>query len=321
LRPIKTFGPAGDIHGEKARPDRHDSQHSGTWFAILAFGLWGILPVYWKLLAKVSPHEIVAHRVLWAWVFTGLVLVLRRRGRSLKTTLRDRPRMKRILLSGLLLAANWLIFITAVNSGQVLQASLGYYINPLVSVVLGLVLLREKTNRTQRIAIVMAAVAVLLVTLHHGRFPWIALALALTFGFYGLVKKTGGVDPVIGLHLETLLVTPLALCHLMFIQLSGNSAISTAPTVITPLLLSTGVVTAVPLLLFARAAQSIPLSRVGFIQYLTPTCFFLLGRFVYREPVSTVQWISFVLIWLALTLYSWSPRRRNRDASQPARED
>jgi chloramphenicol-sensitive protein RarD len=292
-----------------ARPTPKHREWLGTWYAAFAFGLWGVLPVYWKLLKTVSPYEIVAHRVVWACAFTALVLLLRRRPGSYREIFRSGTRLRGIACSAFLLGLNWLVFIHAVNSDQVLQASLGYYINPLVSVFLGLVILKERTNLGQKAAIGLAFAGVMILSLHHGGVPWIALSLALTFGIYGLVKKTGRVDPVIGLNIETLLMVPVAFGYILWTGFNGSGALASPTPSMVLLLISTGAVTAVPLLFFALGAQRIPLSRVGFIQYLTPTLFFILGRFVYREPFPPVQLISFIFIWTALVVYTLSHRR------------
>ncbi len=280
----------------------------GTWFAILAFGIWGFLPVFWKLLKAVSAYETVAHRVVWTCLFTALLLIVQRKWQVLKKIITDRDKLWPIGLCAALLAINWLTFIYAVNNNHVLDASLGYYINPLISVFLGLVVLKERVNRWQKLAIALAFLAVAVLTYQYGRIPWIALTLAVTFGLYGLIKKTGHVDAIVGLTLETLFMVPVALGYILVTTVSGSGVLTSGSLATPMLLISTGVVTAVPLLFFAGAAQRIPLSRVGFIQYLTPSCFFLLGRFVYHETFSSLHLVSFIFIWMALVIYSLSSR-------------
>ncbi len=289
-----------------------DQNLAGTFFAVLAFSMWGILPVFWKLFKEISPFEIVAHRVVWTCLFTGvLILVLKKRQQTM-AVFKSRTQLRGVLICALLLSLNWLTYVYAVNSNHVLDASMGYYINPLISVFLGLLVLRERVNSWQKIAILLAGIGVFLVAFQYGKLPWIALTLAFTFGFYGLVKKTGGVNPIIGLAMETFFMVPFALVYILLTWVNGAGALVTGPGSITVLLVSTGMVTAIPLLFFAAAAQKIPLSRVGFIQYLTPTCFFLLGRFAYQEAFSTLQLISFIFIWCALALYSFSNHLSNR---------
>ena len=236
-----------------------------------------------------------------------MLLLAVKKWKLIKGIFKDKKKFKSVLFCALLLCINWLTFIYAVNFDHVLDASMGYYINPLISVFLGLLVLKERVNFWQKIAILLAMTGVLLVTFQYGRIPWIALTLAFTFGFYGLIKKTGGVDPVIGLNLETLFMIPVAL---IYVIIRNGGAIVTGSLNTSLLLLSTGIITAVPLLFFAGAAQKIPLSRVGFTQYLTPTCFFLLGRFVYRETFSTLHLISFIFIWIALLIYNLASRNK-----------
>lgn len=291
----------------------------GTWYAVTAFGLWGFLPIYWKLLQQVSPYEIVAHRVLWTLMLTLSLLFVQRRIADIKEVFKNKKNLKRVIFCALLLGVNWVTFVYAINSDKVLDASMGYYINPLVSVFLGLIILKEKVNFPQKISIVLAFTGVLILTVRYGKVPWIALTLAGTFGLYGLLKKglaapapgepgkekeSGGVDALTGLTLETLFLLPVALIYIILTTLNGTGVPVTGSSSMMLLLMSTGLATGVPLLFFAGAAQRIPLSRVGFIQYLTPTCFFLLGRFVYHEAFSTTQLISFIFIWAALALYS-----------------
>jgi len=290
----------------KKKPIPGNENSMGTWYAVLAFGLWGVLPVFWKLLQEISSYEIVAHRVLWTCFFTGALLLMRKKLIRVKAVFKDKTRLRGVLFCALLLGVNWLTFIYAVNSGKVLDASMGYYINPLVSVFLGLLVLKERVNFWQKISILLAFTGVLIITVQYGRIPWIALTLAFTFGLYGLIKKTGGVDAVTGLHLETLFMLPVALAFIFITVMSGKGALASAPGGTFLLFVLTGPVTGIPLLFFAGAARRIPLSRVGFIQYLTPTCFFFLGRFLYREAFSTIQLISFIFIWVALALYSLS---------------
>lgn len=293
----------------KSVPDRNNNHLFGTLYAVVAFGLWGILPVYWKLLQRISPLEIVVNRIFWTSVFTGILLVFLKKTPQVKKIWKNRAQIRGILICAILLGVNWLTFIYAVNSGHVLDASMGYYINPLISVFLGILVLKERVNTMQKAAIFLALGGVSLAALEYGELPWIALVLAFTFGLYGLFKKTAAVDPVIGLTAETALMVPLSLVVQTVILLGGGDHLLGGTIQSGLLLVFTGVVTAVPLLFFTAAAQRIPLSRVGFLQYLTPTCFFLLGRFLYQEPFTQIQLASFICIWVALLLYSFSGRR------------
>ena len=277
---------------------------SGTWYAILAFGIWGILPIYWKLFKGASPFEIVGHRIIWTCLLTGIILLLKGKWANLVQVFRQWKKMRGIIYCALLLSFNWVVFIYAVNSGHVLDTSLGYYINPLISVFLGLVILRERVNFWQKVSICLALAAVVIITIDFGGLPWISLSLAVSFGIYGLIKKTGAVDAITGLTLETFWMIPIAVFFLMAAKTGEDLAIAGSVPVF-PLMMTTGLATAVPLLFFARAAQKIPLNRVGFIHYLTPTCFFFLGRFVYHEPFSLLQLVGFIIIWVALIIYSF----------------
>lgn len=276
----------------------------GTWYAILAFGIWGILPVYWKLFKTVSPYEIVAHRIIWSCLLTGAFILVTGRWSALVQVFGERKKMAGVIGCAFLLCFNWTVFIYAVNAGHVLDTSLGYYINPLISVFLGLVILKEKVNLWQKVAILLALAAVVVITIDYGRLPWISLSLPLSFGLYGLIKKTGGVDSFTGLTLETFWMIPVALFFLFGIPSTGDSMAGGFLGGV-PVMITTGVVTALPLLFFAMGAKRIPLNRVGFIHYLTPTCFFVLGRFVYHEPFSLLQFSGFILIWIALAIYSF----------------
>jgi chloramphenicol-sensitive protein RarD len=278
----------------------------GTSYALAAFIAWGLLPAYWKLLQQIPLGEILAHRVFWSFVFVSGVLLLKGQWSALKHTISVRENRLPILLSAILISLNWSIYIWAVNSNQIVEASMGYYITPLFSVFLGLIVLHERLNFWQWIALIFALTGVLFLTVKYGRIPWIAVALTLTFGLYGLSKKLVPVDSLIALGLETLLISPLCLAYIAFKQHQGEGAFGRISLTITILLIFSGVVTAFPLLWFARAAKKIPLSKVGFIQYLAPTLALLLGVIIYKEPFTTSHLISFGCIWCALVLYSCS---------------
>lgn len=277
----------------------------GIFFAIAAYTLWGILPFYWKRLDHVPAYEILCHRMLWSLVFTTGLLSLRRRWQWV-IHFRQHPRsLLFYLLSAAILATNWFIFIWAVNSGFILDASLGYFINPLVSVLLGVLFLKEHLRTGQILAVVIAAVGVLYLTFGYGKFPWIALSLALTFGCYGLLRKTARLNSVEGLNVETAFMFFPALGFIMYRGFIGQSAFVYAGWSTSLLLILSGAVTAIPLILFAAGARRIPLNMIGFIQYITPTLNFFIGRFFYHEPLSPARLLGFVFIWIALTIYSF----------------
>jgi chloramphenicol-sensitive protein RarD len=272
--------------------------------AIGAYTLWGLLPIYWKALQEVPALETLAHRTIWSLVFVLLLQAVLRRWEWLRLV-RQQPRMLRTFLaSTCLLAVNWLTYIWAVTSGHVVDSSLGYFINPLVSVLLGVLFLRERLRLWQGVAVGLAAASVLYLTLGVGGLPWIALVLASTFGFYGLLRKTAPLGSLEGLTVETALLSLPALAYLLSLQALGLGSFGHAGAATTALLAFTGVVTAVPLLLFATAARNTTLATVGILQYIAPTLQLLLGLLVYHEPFSPARLLGFCGVWLALLIYS-----------------
>ncbi|ETI68574.1 EamA family transporter RarD [Neobacillus vireti] len=282
----------------------------GAIYAGFSYFLWGLLPIYWKLLNNVEAKEILANRIFWSFVFMVVVLILTKKGelclRTIKGFAQNKKQLYALTLASLLITANWFTYIWAVNNGHMIEASLGYYMNPLVSIILGMIVLKEKSTFYQYLSFILAAVGVLIITFSHGEFPWIAIILALSFGLYGLAKKLINVDSSVGLTLETLVVTPFAAIYMLFLFLNGSSSFLTAGAGTDLLLIGAGAATAVPLLYFAKGAQKIPLSLLGFLQYIAPTLTLLLGIFVYHEHFSKVQLLSFLFIWMALAIYSLS---------------
>jgi len=276
----------------------------GTYYALFAYVTWGFLPMFWKLLGTTPAQNILANRIVWTFLFCFLIVLLAQKWPKLLLTLRNKKLRIAALGSGLLLGVNWFIFLYAVTTGQVLETSMGYYINPLFSVFLALVFLKEKMTFWQVVAVVLALAGVLIVTFHYGKIPWIALSLAVTFGFYGFIKKKIHLDVSIGLTLEMTVLFPLVI---LFVWIKkGSGIIGFSFTARHVLLMLTGMVTAIPLLSFAVAAKKIPLARIGFLQYITPTMFFFLATLVFNESFSQVQLTSFILIWIALILYTLS---------------
>ena len=286
----------------------------GLLYTTGAFLLWGAVPVYWKMLGDVPALEILAHRIVWALVLVFLWMTFRSRWHELGTALRRPRTVAALLASTVFIATNWGLFVWAVNAGRVLSTSLGYYINPLVSVLLGLVVLRERLNRRQWIAVGLAAVAVTILTLRVGHLPWISLALAFSFGFYGLLRKTVAADAVVGLTFETAALTPLCLAFLGWRERLGVAAFAHQGVGVDLLLVAAGAVTAIPLILFTLGARRLPLSTVGLLQYIAPTCTFLLAVFLYSEPFTSAHAVAFALIWTALALYTYDLRTRLRRA-------
>lgn len=289
--------------------------------ALLGYLAWGFFPIYFKALVGVPALEVLAHRVIWSAVLlTGVVTVLGRWG-TVGHAVRRGGRTA-ITASTLLIAVNWLTYIWAIQAGRVLEASLGYFVNPLVSVLLAVVFLGERLRGRQVAAVGLAAAGVLALVIQQGTFPWLPLTLALSFGLYGLVRKRAEVDAVGGLLAETALLTPLALALVLVRGHAGAGAFG-RDAATTALLLAAGPITTLPLIWFARGVQLLPLSTVGLLQYVTPTCQFLLAVALYREPLTRAHALAFGCIWTALALYSWdslAAARRARAAPDGSRE-
>ncbi|HEV3425955.1 MAG TPA: EamA family transporter RarD [Paraburkholderia sp.] len=278
--------------------------NSGVVYAFLAFTLWGLFPVYFKTLHQISALEILAHRMVWSMLFLFAVLTVRGQWRWLGPVLRDRRLLARFAVSAVLLSTNWGVYIWAANAGHIVEASLGYFINPLINVLFGLAFLGERMRRVQWLAVAIAAAGVLWLTWENGRLPWISLILAGSFAGYGLLRKIARLGALEGLTLETMLLFPLALLYLGFGMLHGGNGFVAASAAIKLLLVLAGPITAIPLLLFAAGARRIPLSMLGLIQYVTPTLQLLVGVLIYQEPFGGVQLIGYGAIWAALALYS-----------------
>ena len=270
--------------------------------------LWGMLPIYWKLLKQASALEILSHRILWSLFFLLLLLAITRRVGLFRLETQSvftQPRkMLGILATASLISVNWLVYIWAVNADRIVETSLGYYINPLVNVLIGVLLLKEELSKRQYFAVFLAACGVLKLIFHFGNVPWVALSLAVSFSLYGLCKKTLGLGATTGIVLETGLLAPLALTYLSWLHFTGNSVFGPVMPFETVMLVGAGIVTALPLVLFANAANQLPLSTLGFFQYLSPTIALICGVFLFHEPFTSVHAASFGLIWLALLIYS-----------------
>ncbi|MGB7479072.1 MAG: EamA family transporter RarD [Burkholderiaceae bacterium] len=277
---------------------------TGMLQAVLAFVMWGLFPVYFKALRDIPSFEILVHRMLWSLVFVLVILALRRQWTWLRAALRQPKVVAAFAASSLLLASNWLLYIWAVNNDHVVDASLGYFINPLVSILLGMVVLKERLRPGQWAAVALAAAGVAWLTWLAGHLPWIGLALAVTFGGYGLMRKIAPLGALEGLSLETLLLFPLAVGYLLYLSATGHNSFASATAPVQWLLAAAGPITAVPLLLFAAGARRIPLTLLGLLQYLSPSLQLLLGVWLYHEPFGGVRLAGFALIWGALLVYS-----------------
>jgi chloramphenicol-sensitive protein RarD len=285
---------------ENAREGSH--AWAGIAYAAGAYVCWGLFPLYFRSLHGVPAPEILAHRIAWSVAFLLLVVTVRRHWPELKRQLSPGV-VGRLAISAVLISTNWLIYIWAVNAAHVLDASLGYFVNPLVSVLLAVIFLREPLSRRQIAAIALAAVGVLFLVIRVGRFPWVALSLALTFGLYGLIRKRVPVDATVGLLTEVLVLAPLALGYLGLLGESGHSHFLETPGR-TALLASAGIVTAVPLLWFANGVRRLRLSTVGLLQYLNPTIQFTIAVLIFGEPLSPAHRFAFACIWVALAIYT-----------------
>lgn len=275
----------------------------GVFSAIAAYVLWGVLPVYWKLLQQVPAHEILCHRMSWSLLFTIGLIFLLKRSRSLLENLRDKESVKISIVAAVLLGGNWLLYIWAVNAGHVIEASLGYFTNPLISVLFGVIFLKENMRRAQAGALLIAAVGVLYLTIYYGKFPWIALSLACSFALYGLLHKKSSTPALEGLCMETMVLFVPATMLLLFWESNSTGSFGHIGLSGSLLLFGTGVITSLPLLLFGYAAQNISLTHLGLLQYIAPSISLVLGIFVYHEPFPISRMIGFVLIWSALALY------------------
>jgi chloramphenicol-sensitive protein RarD len=276
----------------------------GLIYAASAFLIWGLSPLYWKALGAVPALEIIAHRVVWSFLFLMGLILLQRRWSEFAEILKSGRMLLTLMLTAILVSANWLLYIWAVNNNHMLQASLGYYINPLVNVVLGMLFLRERLRRPQILAVMLAAGGVLYLTTAYGEFPWIALTLALSFGLYGLIRKVAPVGALVGLAVETMLLSPPAVIYIVYLNSQGADTIFRVSLKLDLLLIGCAPLTAAPLLFFTLGAKRLYLSTLGLMQYIGPSGMFLLAIFHYNEPFSTTQVWTFAMIWAALGIYS-----------------
>lgn len=275
----------------------------GLLYGFLCYLIWGMFPLYWRLLDDVDSFEILAHRMLWSGVFMVTLFIGIRRMRLRNHIQRPRQYLM-LLLTGTLISFNWGLYIWAINHGYILQSSLGYYINPLVNVLLGYLFLHERLNRAQTVALMLALAGVVYFTIDYGHFPIISLGLAFSFGIYGLLKKKMGLNATPALTVETIWMMPAALVFITFLCSQGQSTLNHFDWFTWLLLLLSGAVTAIPLLLYGKAAERITLTALGFLQYISPTGQFLIGIFVYKETFTTAHIICFACIWLGLTIFT-----------------
>jgi chloramphenicol-sensitive protein RarD len=288
----------------------------GLAYALAAYGLWGLFPLYWPLLEPTPAVQILAHRMVWSLVFIVAVLAVRKRWSFVAQLRRDHRRVRLLVLAAALVSVNWGVYIWGVNAGHVVETSLGYFVNPLVSIALGVLVLKEKLRRLQWLAVAIGTIAVAVIAVDYGHLPWIALTLAGTFGSYGLVKKLAATSAIESMAVETSAMAPLAVGFLVVVELNGTGSFGHVALGTDLLLVAAGAVTAIPLLFFAAAARSVSLTMMGLLQYLTPSLQFLVGVYIRHEPLPTSELVGFVLVWVALAVLGASEvsqwRRRQR---------
>ena len=278
-------------------------QKTGVFYGLMAFVFWGLVPIYFKAVGHVHPMEILCHRIIWSVPLTALLVTFFRDWKNLREALRSGKVIGTLFLSATLVAVNWFVFIWAVNTGQVLQGSLGYFINPLVNVLLGMIFLRERIGTWQILAVLLAAAGTLNLTLNFGKLPWIALTLAFSFGFYALLRKTVQIESVNGLFVETGLLFPFAFGYLVLLGVKGTVSFGTIDSWTTTLLVLAGFVTSLPLLAFTSAARRLQLTTMGILQYIAPSTYFFMAVFYYQEPFTVAHLVSFGFIWTGLAIF------------------
>ena len=294
--------------------------NKGILYGIGAYVLWGFFPIYWKFLHDVPALQVIGHRIGWSFILLALYILLTGQWDAFRSAAFNWRTIGIYSIAGVLLTFNWLIYVWGVNEGFIVETSLGYFINPLLSVSLGVLFLRERLRPMQWVPVGLAAIGVGYLTFVYGRLPWIALSLAFTFGFYGFVKKLSPLGSLHGLTLETGIVFPVALIYLAIVGINGSGAFLHDGTFVDVLLIGAGLVTTVPLLMFASAAKQIPLTVVGLLQYIAPTLQFLIGVFVYKEPFDLAHFIGFAIVWVALVIFAVESYLANRVPAQPIPE-
>lgn len=276
----------------------------GTLFAIFAFFIWGLSPIYWKFLCSIPAFEVIMHRIIWSFIFLLPLLFLSKKVHTLWNVLTNLKLLLILLVTAAIVASNWFVFIWAVNHDMVLHASLGYYMNPIINVILAMIFLKERLRPFQKISVILATISVFYLTIQYGQFPWLAIYLAVSFGFYGLIHKIIPVNALEGLSVETMILSIPAGIYLLYIGQQGTGCFLQIDLETKFLLMGTALVTALPLLLFTASARRIHFSTIGFLQFIAPSCAFFLAVLIYKEPILKAQLLSFALIWIALVIYS-----------------
>jgi chloramphenicol-sensitive protein RarD len=290
----------------------HTNAFAGLFFAGSAFFIWGLSPIYWKALGSVPSFEVLMHRMVWSFVFLAPMVAAKGQWVEFRAAITQWRTLGMLTATTMIVGCNWFLFIWAINNDHVLQTSMGYYINPLVNVLLGVLFLKERLRPLQLTAVGIAAAGVIYLTVSYGAFPWVSVALALSFALYGLIRKVSPVGPLVGLTVETFLLSVPAALYLLHLEHAGRGAFGTLGPNITLLLMGASLMTGLPLLLFTKGTKLLNLSTIGFLQYIAPSCTFLLAVFVYREPLLKAQLVTFILIWTALSVYSTDALRYYR---------
>ncbi|MBB4185092.1 chloramphenicol-sensitive protein RarD [Sinorhizobium terangae] len=301
-------------------PAENTDSAKGFAFALSAYLLWGFLPFFMKAVAHIPAAEVVAHRIVWSVPLAGLVLVWLGRTQELKTALRSPSMLRMATLTAVLVTINWGIYVWAIGAGRAIETALGYYINPLFSIFLGAVLLKERPNAAQMVAIALAVIAVAVLAFDAGGLPWVSIGLCISWGFYAFFRKTLPIGPNQGFFLEVLLLSIPAIGYILWLESTGQGHFGDTGLADVLWLLSCGIVTAVPLMIYANGAKLLRLSTIGIMQYIAPTMIFVIAVFVFHEPFGTAKLIAFALIWAALFVYSGAmlAESRARRAAQPA---
>jgi chloramphenicol-sensitive protein RarD len=278
----------------------------GFWYCFASYALWGVLPIYWKLLSNFDSFTILSHRIIWSFILTLILLFIFSRLNELKVAVKSFKNFASLILRALFVVSNWLIYVWAINDNRILACSLGYFLCPLAAVILGFIFLKERLSKRQTLSLIIVIAAVLNLVFNYGHFPWVSIAIALTFGFYGLLKKTAAMESLPGLSAEVAILTIPAI---IYILISGNnsnwSAYDNISLSSSLLLIGTGIITAVPLLFYAFGVRRIKISTAGFLQYISPTCTFFIGIFIYGETFTNSQLTSFILIWISIIIYMY----------------
>lgn len=301
------------------QPERKSADFNGTLYGIAAYSLWGMFPLYWRLLSAVPSLQILAHRIVWAFFITTVLSLALGKRKDFYELLKQPKRLLATAISGFMVTANWGIYIWAVNTDRVIETSLGYYLNPLISIALGVLVLKEKIDKGIVAASGMAIVGIMILTISLGKLPWVALSLGITFALYGLIKKMVSLDALSGLALETGPIFPLALAYLVFEHAAGRGAFFHASVLDTVLLALSGAVTAIPLFFYAEGVKRIPLSRMGFLQYISPTGQLLIGVLVFKESLDAPRAIAFAFILSALAVYAFTRSKNKAENIEPQR--